>query len=196
MAMVAAFADQLIAAKGLIINIASLSAVTPYVFGSAYCASKGAIVSYSRTLRQEVRPFDVRVMVCMAGTVKSNIAAANHRTLPNNSVYLRVNDIFEKRLVFSQNNGTVSTESFAAALAASALRHEVWWFLRDWVGRPDWFWFGGMASLLWWGLLLFGEWVVDYFCWILFDLDKLRKMVELDEANAHLRRNKKMVKSQ
>ncbi|KAK6063019.1 NADPH-dependent 1-acyldihydroxyacetone phosphate reductase [Seiridium cupressi] len=182
MAMVAEFSDQLVAAKGLIINIASLAAVAPYVFGSAYCASKGAVVSYSRTLRQELRPLGVRVMVCMAGTVKSNIASANHRMLPESSVYLPIRDIFEKRLVFSQNNATVSTESFAAALADSSMRGEVWWFLRNWTGRPDWFWFGGMASLLWWALLLFGEWAVDYFCWMLFELDKLRKIVDLDEA--------------
>ncbi|KAI0130287.1 hypothetical protein BJ170DRAFT_681741 [Xylariales sp. AK1849] len=195
MAMIAAFSDQLIAAKGLIINIASLAAVTPYVFGSAYCASKGAIVSYSRTLRQEVRPFGVRVMVCMAGTVKSNIAKS-HRTLPEGSAYLPVRDIFEKRLVFSQNNATVSTESFAAALVTSALRREAWWFLRDWVGRPDWFWFGGMASLLWWALLLFGEWIVDYFCWTLFELDKLRKIVEMDEAAKKVLLDKEKVKPQ
>ena len=70
MAMCAAFADLLIAARGLIVNIASLAAVTPYVFGSVYCASKGAVVSYSRTLRVELQPFGVRVMVAMAGTVR------------------------------------------------------------------------------------------------------------------------------
>ena len=46
MAMVKAFVDLLIAARGLIINTASLSAVVPYFFGSAYCATKGAIVAF------------------------------------------------------------------------------------------------------------------------------------------------------
>ncbi|KAK7952859.1 NADPH-dependent 1-acyldihydroxyacetone phosphate reductase [Apiospora saccharicola] len=182
MAMTAAFGDQLIAARGLVINVASLAAVAPYVFGSAYCASKGAVVSYSRTLRQELAPFSVGVMVCMAGTVRSNIAGRGHRTLPSHSVYQPIRDVFEKRLVFSQNQATVSTESFATALVDSALAREVWWFLRAWLGRPDWFWYGGMASLLWWGLLICGEWIVDYVCWVMFELERLRRIVEQGEA--------------
>ncbi|KAI1416430.1 NAD(P)-binding protein [Hypoxylon sp. FL1857] len=184
MAMIAAFSDQLIAAKGLIINMASLSAVTPYVFGSAYCASKGAIVSYSRTLRHEVEPFGVKVMVCMTGTVKSNIASRTHRTLPENSLYKRVEDVFERRLVFSQTNGTVSTESYCEALVTKALRPETFVPLRDWVGRPDWFWCGGMATLLWWVLTLIGEWVVELFCWRLFEMDRLKRIVQQEEKKA------------
>ncbi|KAI2618234.1 NAD(P)-binding protein [Hypoxylon sp. NC1633] len=187
MAMVAAFSDQLMAAKGLIINMASLSALTPYVFGSAYCASKGAVVSYSRTLRQELEPFGVRVMVCMAGTVRSNIASRTHRTLPTNSAYLRVRDIFERRLMFSQTNATVSTESFSAALVSSALRQETLWLLREWVGRPDWCWCGGMAKLLWWVLTLLGEWIVELFCWRLFELDRLKKMLQVEDEKAKTR---------
>lgn len=67
MAMVKAFAPLLIATKGLIIMISSLSSVTPYLFASAYSASKGALNSYSRVLRMEMRPFGVRVMVSMTG---------------------------------------------------------------------------------------------------------------------------------
>ncbi|KAK8105204.1 NADPH-dependent 1-acyldihydroxyacetone phosphate reductase [Apiospora kogelbergensis] len=196
MAMVAAFGDQLIAARGLVINVASLAAVAPYVFGSAYCASKGAVVSYSRTLRQELAPFGVGVMVCMAGTVKSNIAGRGHRSLPAGSVYQPVRDVFEKRLVFSQNQATVSTEAFAAALVDGALAPEVWWFLRAWLGRPDWFWYGGMASLLWWGLLLCGEWIVDYVCWVMFELERLRKIVEQAAAVQGTNAGARKVKAQ
>lgn len=186
MATIAAFSDLLIASKGLIINIASLSALTPYVFGSAYCASKGAIVSYSRTLRQELRPFGVRVMVCMVGTVRSNIHNRQHRSLPLESLYLPVNDIFEKRLKFSNNNSPVDAELFARELVSSSLKTETPWFLRNWVGRPDWFWYGGLARPLWWGSTLFGEWLIDYVCWKMFDLEKLETVrnteVEVDHA--------------
>ncbi|CAI4217467.1 unnamed protein product [Parascedosporium putredinis] len=122
MAMVQAFVRPLIAAKGLIINISSLSARTPYCFGSVYCATKGAIDAYSRTLRLELRPFGVRVMVAVTGTVRSNIANVTHRTLLPNSLYEPVRDIFEWRLVFSQNNGTVSTSDYADKLVRAALR--------------------------------------------------------------------------
>lgn len=177
MAMVAEFSDLLIAARGLIINIASLAAVTSYVFGSAYCASKGAVVSYSRALRLELKPFGVRVMVGMVGTVASNIASREHRSLPANSVYRPVADVFERRVVFSQKNATFSTESFARALVSSALRAEVPSFLRSWIGRPDWFWYGGKARLTWWGSTFFGEWLVDYVCWKMFELEKLQKLL-------------------
>ncbi|KAF3762952.1 NAD(P)-binding protein [Cryphonectria parasitica EP155] len=108
---VAAFSNLLIESKGLIINITSLSALTPYVIGSAYCASKGAVVSYSRTLRQELRLFGVRVMICMI-----------HRTLPPDSLHNPVNELFEKRLVFSHNNSPVDNEIFSRELTSDALK--------------------------------------------------------------------------
>jgi len=176
MAMVKAFTALLVPAKGLIVNIASLSAVTPYVFGSAYCASKGAVASYSRCLRQELRPFGVRVTVAMAGTVRSNIAKG-HRALPPDSLYLRVRDVFERRLTFSQNNATMPTEDFAARLVRDALAPEVPSWLRAWFGRPDWLWAGGLSKTVWWGMLA-GEWAVDEFSWRQFGLWKLRDILE------------------
>jgi 1-acylglycerone phosphate reductase len=178
MAAVAAFSDMLIAAKGLIINIASLAALAPYVFGSAYCATKGAIVSYSRTLRLELRPFGVRVMVAMVGTVASNIANRQHRSLPADSVYRPVNDLFEKRLVFVNNSSPVTTETFASELASNALASEWPLFLRGWLGRPDWFYYGGLAKPLWWGHTFLGEWLIDLVCWRMFGLQKLKELKE------------------
>lgn len=181
MAMVAAFADLLIAARGLIINIASLAAVTPYGFGSVYCASKGAVVSYSRTMRLELKPFGVRVMVAMAGTVRSRIASHTHRTLPEGSIYQRVKELFERRLVFSQNNGTVDTESFARKLVGNALRPERPLFLRSWFGRPDWFWAGGWATAVWCGTFL-GEGVLDFVLYRMIRLNRLEKILKQEEA--------------
>ncbi|KAL3705705.1 NADPH-dependent 1-acyl dihydroxyacetone phosphate reductase [Talaromyces marneffei ATCC 18224] len=173
MAVVAAFSDLLIRAKGLIINIASLAALTSYVFGSAYCASKGAVVSYSRTLRQELRPLGVRVMVCMVGVVHSNVHNREHRSLPPTSVYLPVQDVYEQRLQFANRSDAVDTHVFAETVVSNALKSEVPWFLRNWVGRPDWLWCGAMARPLWWGYSFFGEWLIDYVCSKMFDLGKL-----------------------
>lgn len=186
MAMVAAFADQLVRARGLIINISSLSAVVPYVFGSAYCASKGAVVSYSRTLRQELRPFGVRVMVAMVGPVRSNIAKNwTQDTLPPDSLYARVDDVFQRRLQFSQDNAEMSPDDFAKALVARAVRPEAWFFLRAWLGRPDWMWHGRLAWALWFGSTFLGEWVIDQVCWLMFGLRKLERMVEVEQDASH-----------
>ena len=73
-ALTQTFTPLLIRAKGLILNIGSVAAVTPYVFGSVYNASKAALHSYSDTLRLELAPFDVRVLVVVTGGVKSRIA--------------------------------------------------------------------------------------------------------------------------
>jgi 1-acylglycerone phosphate reductase len=186
MAMCAAFADLLIASRGLIINIASLAAITPYVFGSVYCATKGAVVSYSRTLRLELKPFGVRVMVAMTGTVRSQIASRTHRTLPPGSIYMRIKDVFERRLTFSQNNATVDTKDYARKLVAKALAPEWPLILRSWFGRPDWFWAGGMAGLAWIATWL-GEWVFDIFMYRRIGMPQLERVLREEERQKKLK---------
>ncbi|KAI1780318.1 NAD(P)-binding protein [Hypoxylon cercidicola] len=186
MAMVQAFVDQLIAAQGLIINISSLSSCTAYVFGSVYCASKAAVAAYSRTLRLELAPFGVRVMVSMTGTVKSNTASQFSRALPENSLYKRVQHIFDWRQVFSQNNSTFPTEVFAKGLVSKSLRPERSLFLRSWFGRPDWFWYGGFATSIWF-IQCVGEWMVDTICWQTFRLDEMIKLLREDQQQKKLK---------
>jgi 1-acylglycerone phosphate reductase len=185
-AMCQAFSDQLIAAQGLIINIASLAAVSPYIFGSIYCSSKGAVTSYSRTLRQELRPFGVRVMVAMTGTVRSNIASHTHRELPADSLYQRVKDVFEWRLTYSQNNATMGTEEYARKLVKKALKPEAALLLRSWFGRPDWFWCGGLAPLVWLGNSI-GEWMMDFVAYRKFRLPELERTLKQEAAQKKLR---------
>ncbi|KXX79715.1 NADPH-dependent 1-acyldihydroxyacetone phosphate reductase [Madurella mycetomatis] len=186
MAMCAAFSDLLIAARGLIVNIASLAAVTPYVFGSVYCATKGAVVSYSRTLRLELKPFGVRVMVAMTGTVRSQIASRTHRTLPPGSIYERVRGLFERRLTFSQNNATVETGDYARQLVAKALASEMPLLLRTWFGRPDWFWAGGMAWKAWFATCL-GEWLFDIVLYRMIGMPTLERVLKEEERQKKLK---------
>lgn len=176
MAMCQAFVTLLIEARGLIVNVASLSAAVPYIFGSSYCASKGAVVSYSRCLRQELRPFGVRVTVVMAGTVRSNIAN-NVLPLVEGSLYEPVADLYAKRQVYSQTNKTMDTGVFARQLVGNALRPEVPLLLRAWFGRRDWFWCGGMSTIVWLGTIL-GEWISDMGAWRQFGLQRLKAHLE------------------
>ncbi|GJC88452.1 NADPH-dependent 1-acyldihydroxyacetone phosphate reductase [Colletotrichum liriopes] len=81
-----------------------------------YCASKGAIVSYSRTLRQELRPFGVRVMVAMAGTVNSNVAEKPQPSLAPDSLYSKMGDLYTRYVYQSQEEGARDTDLIAKEL--------------------------------------------------------------------------------
>ena len=131
------FTPLLIASKGLIINIGSIAAIVPYVFGSVYNASKAALHAYSRTLRLELEPFDVRVMVVVTGGVKSNIART-HRILPEGSLYTPIVADFERRLTHSQD-GAMAHDEYARGVVAAALKP-----------KPiKWLWRGNKAWLAW-----------------------------------------------
>jgi len=109
----------------------------PYVFGSIYNASKAALHSYSDTLRVELAPFDVRVVTVVTGGVKSNIART-HRTLPQDSIYLPLQDEYERRLTHSQANG-MPNEDYARSVVSQVLRYP----------PRDRIWEGGKSWLVW-----------------------------------------------
>jgi 1-acylglycerone phosphate reductase len=119
-AIVQAFAPLLISAQGLIINIGSVAAIVPYVYGSIYNASKAALHAWSQTLRLELEPYGVRVMVVVTGGIQSRIARTK-RALPEGSLYLEVNDEFQRRVSHSQENA-MPNQVYARGVVAEALR--------------------------------------------------------------------------
>lgn len=172
MLMCQAFVPLLIPARGLIINISSVSSVTPYLFASVYCATKAALDGYSRTLRLELKPFNVRVMVAMTGTVKSNITSHFVRELPSASLYQPVRDMYEDRIQFSQRNSPMPADAYAKKLVAAALKGEGW--LGGLFGRsPDWFWAGGLANVAWFGQTFFPRRVAEFIAAITFKTSKM-----------------------
>lgn len=180
MATVQAFIELLIAARGLVLNISSTSAHVPYLFGAIYSSTKGAIDVYSRALRLELRPFGVRVMVAVTGTVRSNIASRQHRVLPPGSLYQPVRDVFEWRLTFSQNHGTYSTQLYASKVVSQALRGEGW--LGGLIGgTPDWYWFGGLSSIVWLTTLM-PKWVSERALSVYWGIGKMTRRIQAARA--------------
>lgn len=53
--------------KGHIFNICSTASFMPYENGGSYCVSKFAMLGMSKVLREEMKPFDVRVTAIMPG---------------------------------------------------------------------------------------------------------------------------------
>jgi 1-acylglycerone phosphate reductase len=166
-AITKAFTPLLIATKGLILNIGSLAAIVPYVFGSIYNASKAALHAYSQTLRLELEPYDVRVLVVITGGVKSRIARTD-RVLPDDSLYLEIKGDFERRVKHSQE-GAMATEKYATGVVAEALKPA--WRQRKWM------WRGHMTLAVWFTSRVLGAWVFDLVLPRMFGLHRLKSVL-------------------
>jgi NAD(P)-dependent dehydrogenase (short-subunit alcohol dehydrogenase family) len=59
--------------SGTIINVSSLSGKSGFIGGSAYCASKHAVMGFSRALMLEVREDNVRVVAICPGSVDTKM---------------------------------------------------------------------------------------------------------------------------
>jgi NAD(P)-dependent dehydrogenase (short-subunit alcohol dehydrogenase family) len=75
MAVTQAFIPMLRKSKGRIINIGSTSSVLAIPGASAYCASKFAVRAITDSLRVELKPFDMKVILVAPGAVESEIWA-------------------------------------------------------------------------------------------------------------------------
>jgi NAD(P)-dependent dehydrogenase (short-subunit alcohol dehydrogenase family) len=69
--------------KGSIINISSIGGLVGYAGGSAYCASKAAVIMMTKTFALELAGYDVRVnCICPGATRTPMIAAEKLKDLP------------------------------------------------------------------------------------------------------------------
>ena len=165
------FSPLLIESQGTIINIGSVAATIPYVFGSIYNASKAALHSYSDTLRIELAPYDVKVMVAITGGVQSNIART-HRELPPGSLYLPIDAEYQRRQKHSQE-GAMSNDTYARGLVDAALKP-----------RPvNWLWRGAKVWLVWFLIMFAPKFIMDYFMSRNFGLNKLARIVRARKKN-------------
>jgi len=123
MRMCQSFAPLLIRAKGMIVQIGSLSGFMPHVFGS----------------------LDVRVVLVYTGGVQSRIARIE-RSLPKDSLYLPANEGYLKRMTHTQQNA-MPTDVYAKSVVEQLLkkkpRHWIWegsyiwlmWFFWTWMPK-------------------------------------------------------------
>ncbi|KAG6183812.1 hypothetical protein E4U27_007593 [Claviceps purpurea] len=163
LAMVKAFSRLLIRSRGQIVNISSIASVVPY----------GALNAYSRTLRQELKPFGVGVTVVMAGQVKSQTNKI-YRELPGDSVYSVVQDLFRQKLRYSGETSRMTPDEFAERLVSRLLPGEsggLWrrFFLSS---PPNWLWIGDRAGLVRF-MRWFGERLLDIVAYRKFGLHVL-----------------------
>ena len=120
LALVSAVVPGMAARKmGLIVNIGSISGIVATPFAGAYCASKAALRLASDTLRLELAPFGIQVVLVEPGGIASHFGASSkaQAQLPQNehSLYKDLSAAIEKRTQMSQESPT-SAEDFARAL--------------------------------------------------------------------------------
>ena len=65
---------------GCIINISSIAATIGIPFQSVYSASKAALEGLTESLRMEVQPYGIRVVVVQPGDIDTGIAARRQKT--------------------------------------------------------------------------------------------------------------------
>lgn len=81
--------------RGAIVNIASLAGRNGFVGGTAYTASKHAVLGFSKSLMAEVRKDDVRVIAICPGSVDTALMHDQSMLKPNLAKALQPEDIAE-----------------------------------------------------------------------------------------------------
>ena len=111
--------------KGLIVNIGSISGLVPTPFAGAYCASKSALHALTETLRMELAPFGLQVVLVQPGAVQSNFGATAtvkvQQLLKSNSWYGDRAKAIVNRANASQVDAS-SVEAIAQSLVQKLLR--------------------------------------------------------------------------
>lgn len=120
----------------------------PYVFGSVYNASKGALHSYTDTLRVELAPFDVRVVNLITGGVKSNLTRS-YRSLPEDSYYQPIADEYLTRQKYTGANA-IPGEQYARSVVKQVLEQP----------RKTEIWEGGKSWIVWFAVTFLPKWVL------------------------------------
>ncbi|KAF1849043.1 oxidoreductase [Cucurbitaria berberidis CBS 394.84] len=146
--MIQEFAQMLIAARGVVVNVGSTAGVVTVPFQSQYHASKAAIIMLSEILRLELAPLNVRVITLMVGNVASNIDVNGPppASLPSTSMYLPI----EKQIAADYTWDTMPTKKFASQVVADVMS-----------GKSGKVWRGGNTAIIRWAVPFMPQWVFD-----------------------------------
>ena len=81
--------------QGAVVNISSLAGRNGFAGGTAYCASKHAVLGFSRALMMEVRKDGVRVITICPGSVDTPLIRNQATLTPNLDTILHAEDVAE-----------------------------------------------------------------------------------------------------
>ncbi|KAK3692078.1 oxidoreductase [Podospora appendiculata] len=147
-----AFAPLVIAAKGSVVNIASIAGLMYPPYMVLYAASKAAVGTISEGLRLELKPFGVKVVTVITGAVETKLFAnAPEHHLPVGSLYaVAEKEIASRATGTDVGAQTMSREAYARSLVGDVLH-----------GATGKVYRGKMATLVRLVTSLFPTWVID-----------------------------------
>lgn len=76
--------------SGTVFNICSVASLKAYPNGGSYCISKFALLGFSKMLREELKPYNIRVVSVLPGAVRT--ASWDGTTLPDER-FIPVEDV-------------------------------------------------------------------------------------------------------
>jgi 1-acylglycerone phosphate reductase len=150
-----AFLPLLIESKGIIVNQSSQASYFAIPGNGAYATSKKAVCHYTDVLRNELVPFDVRVVELMTGIVASNIILDQMPNrpykVPANSLYAPIKEEFDVGASGKGLERAMHPDEYAKKVASELLDGGGWRGLGGWLGyeRP-WIWQGWLGRTTWW----------------------------------------------
>lgn len=109
--------------SGSIVNIGSVVGTASTPWAGSYCASKAAVHAMSHSLRLELRPFGINVVLVLPGAVRSNLGRANLEKLGDHEwkLYKDFKEAIAERARASQGDKATDGRVFARHVVKKVL---------------------------------------------------------------------------
>ncbi|XP_070049797.1 short-chain dehydrogenase virD-like [Nicotiana tomentosiformis] len=109
--------------SGSIVNVGSVVGKVPTPWAGSYCASKAAVFSISHTLRVELSPFNINVIIVVPGAIRSSFGNNNVERLQNYEwkLYKDFKEAIIERAKASQGGKATEALVFARHVATKVL---------------------------------------------------------------------------
>ncbi|KAL3525572.1 hypothetical protein ACH5RR_013944 [Cinchona calisaya] len=109
--------------SGSIVNIGSVVGKVPTPWAGSYCATKAAVHAMSNSLRVELRPFNIDVILVLPGAIRSNFGNNSMEKLANYDwkLYKDFKEAIAERARASQGSKATDAALFARHVAKEVL---------------------------------------------------------------------------
>ncbi|KAE8680668.1 Integrase-type DNA-binding superfamily protein [Hibiscus syriacus] len=109
--------------QGIIVNVGSVVGKVPTPWAGSYCSSKAAVHAMTNTLRVELRPFGIDVVLVVPGAIRSNFGNSSLENLRNNDwkLYKEFKDSIAERARASQGSKATDATMFARHVVKKVL---------------------------------------------------------------------------